>query len=396
MDSKQNKEGNFELEPIEGQPGWYWDHKTGRTISEEELGTHLDGDFELDDTENEYHPYEADEEEEFYPDDSQGAANNYQRGSAGPEEPGQAGEEGTPKEPRTDGIDEGSETGGKPGSDTGTGDTSDLLNNLPTDRMGAAGEKIEDAKKAVKLAKDIGEAIETEGASLLDVRKDIEMAKEAKELSDKYAKDAIKRQVVIALVAFFIVFGVPVLLISLAFMGYGNESASGLTTMPPGVPQPANVQEYCKYVGSITNTEAKRIYGSTEAEVVAQLVSIDFPEVGAVRVHRLAAPCFIAAGQEMVRNGALNNYDIRSFGTFSWRCAKNTDYTCKSTLSNHSFGIAVDINPGTNPYKSDQLITDFPPGLITAFKNYGFGWGGDWKSSKDAMHFEWLGRPSTQ
>lgn len=56
----------------------------------------------------------------------------------------------------------------------------------------------------------------------------------------------------------------------------------------------------------------------------------------------------------------------------------------KSTLSNHSFGTAIDLNVQDNlrgvPGKMDR-------GLVAIFKRWGFAWGGDW-SYTDPMHFE--------
>lgn len=80
-------------------------------------------------------------------------------------------------------------------------------------------------------------------------------------------------------------------------------------------------------------------------------------------------------------------------------------------LSNHSMGCAVDINPLYNPYvkvRRDGSLRVSPkaarpyadrkgkfPYKITAddlccrlFKQYGFTWGGDWRSLKDYQHFE--------
>ncbi len=78
-------------------------------------------------------------------------------------------------------------------------------------------------------------------------------------------------------------------------------------------------------------------------------------------------------------------------------------------LSEHARGLAIDINPVQNPYvrgdytsppngraydtrKERANTTD--PGLILAdgavveaFKSRGWGWGGDWSSSKDYQHF---------
>ena len=79
-------------------------------------------------------------------------------------------------------------------------------------------------------------------------------------------------------------------------------------------------------------------------------------------------------------------------------------------LSNHSRGLAIDINPLYNPYvrwrngkrmvspegaeKYADRSLDFPYKITRndlcykLFKKYGFTWGGDWKNSKDYQHFE--------
>ncbi|MDP8961504.1 MAG: M15 family metallopeptidase [Actinomycetota bacterium] len=66
-------------------------------------------------------------------------------------------------------------------------------------------------------------------------------------------------------------------------------------------------------------------------------------------------------------------------------------YNCRKTTSGrswsqHAYGWAGDINPARNPY-SKRLITDMPRWWIDLWKARGFGWGGDWSSVKDAMHF---------
>lgn len=90
---------------------------------------------------------------------------------------------------------------------------------------------------------------------------------------------------------------------------------------------------------------------------------------------------------------------------FNWRFIKGT-----TTLSNHSTGLAVDINPLYNPYykstKRREIIqpqtgqpyldrtADFPFKITdddlchTLFAAHGFTWGGSWESPKDYQHFE--------
>lgn len=81
-------------------------------------------------------------------------------------------------------------------------------------------------------------------------------------------------------------------------------------------------------------------------------------------------------------------YEIRSIGGLSDRNIAGT-----GTLSWHSMGLAIDINPSQNPHnKPGPLVTDMPANgtgsLMDALANkYGLGWGGSWRSSKDAMHF---------
>lgn len=65
---------------------------------------------------------------------------------------------------------------------------------------------------------------------------------------------------------------------------------------------------------------------------------------------------------------------------------------CRKTTGGHSWSChawcgAVDLDPAQNPFTSGKLITNFPPEFVACFKEQGFGWGGDWNSVKDAMHF---------
>lgn len=76
----------------------------------------------------------------------------------------------------------------------------------------------------------------------------------------------------------------------------------------------------------------------------------------------------------------------------------------KSNLSQHSYGMAIDINPFNNPYISprgdtiphgatytpvtDARSLDKNHPLVKKFKSLGWVWGGDWSQVKDYMHFE--------
>jgi hypothetical protein len=52
----------------------------------------------------------------------------------------------------------------------------------------------------------------------------------------------------------------------------------------------------------------------------------------------------------------------------------------------HAHGAAIDINPATNPFGS-QRVTDMPEEVGQVAAQLGLGWGANWSSIKDAMHF---------
>lgn len=93
--------------------------------------------------------------------------------------------------------------------------------------------------------------------------------------------------------------------------------------------------------------------------------------------------------------------------TAGFNCRPVTDGT---SLSQHSYGWAVDINPLQNPYvRADGSVlrraamayldrTQDLPGMIhpgdvvvRSFAKIGWSWGGDWQTSKDYMHFSLTG-----
>lgn len=63
--------------------------------------------------------------------------------------------------------------------------------------------------------------------------------------------------------------------------------------------------------------------------------------------------------------------------------------------SNHAWGLAVDLNSGTNPMTEDGHVhTDMPSFVPEIAAKYGLFWGGHYSGSrKDPMHFEFLGTP---
>jgi hypothetical protein len=121
--------------------------------------------------------------------------------------------------------------------------------------------------------------------------------------------------------------------------------------------------------------------------VFRKLFRAKFPieEMRVVTRHDLRAP----------PTGDTNN-------TTSYSCRRTTQ---AETWSEHSYGLAIDINPFHNPYMSGDLVAPERasaymnrawrrPGMIfegnvvtDAFDALGWEWGGRWDSLKDWMHF---------
>lgn len=75
-------------------------------------------------------------------------------------------------------------------------------------------------------------------------------------------------------------------------------------------------------------------------------------------------------------------YNIYSLGGYVDRDVRGQP----GVKSVHAHGGAIDINPAENPFGS-KLITDMPPEIGQVAAKLGLGWGGNWTSIKDAMHF---------
>jgi hypothetical protein len=101
---------------------------------------------------------------------------------------------------------------------------------------------------------------------------------------------------------------------------------------------------------------------------------------------------------------------IQRAGTWGYNF-RHMRHDPKKPLSNHSWGIAIDVNPDDNRAKdfgagkrpelwgADWLKRwprGLPPRVVEAFESCGFAWGGRWKGYCDPMHFEFLGARDVQ
>ncbi|ARN83331.1 cytosolic protein [Methylocystis bryophila] len=141
-------------------------------------------------------------------------------------------------------------------------------------------------------------------------------------------------------------------------------------------------------------------------------------QIGPMIVARKVASKVAAIFQEIYDSGEFRIYRIAlvdDYGGDDDRsiAANNTSgFNCRTTegggVSQHAFGLAVDINPVQNPYVAHGVTEpeagkayDAPAkrhagmiGVIVkgdvvykAFAKRGWGWGGEWARSKDYQHF---------
>lgn len=115
-----------------------------------------------------------------------------------------------------------------------------------------------------------------------------------------------------------------------------------------------------------------------------------------ITVHKKVAEDVKAIFRDIQASG----FKIKSVGRYSWRGA-----AASNNRSHHSYGVAIDINPNENymikngkiisgsfwrPGQNEFSITPGGP-VVNAFARRGWSWGGNWKSSKDYMHFSLTG-----
>jgi hypothetical protein len=153
----------------------------------------------------------------------------------------------------------------------------------------------------------------------------------------------------------------------------------------------------------------RKMYGNSEAEVEAKLVTIYWMPAQFGTTYPLLVTSVNHVDQKLIQ--ISNELDIlvskhpehldylqNPGGTFTWRYIANTN-----RLSAHSFGMTIDINPETTNYWQWDLentglpITEETPliyqnsvpwEIIPIFEKYGFIWGGKWYHY-DSMHFEY-------
>ncbi len=114
--------------------------------------------------------------------------------------------------------------------------------------------------------------------------------------------------------------------------------------------------------------------------VAANIATEPVPILGDVTCHVALFPQLRAALEEVVSRGLADEIDPGQYAG----CYYPRFIAGSTSLSNHSFGLALDLNtPGNQRGTVGEMDRD----VVTIFKRWGFAWGGDW-SYTDPMHFE--------
>lgn len=134
-------------------------------------------------------------------------------------------------------------------------------------------------------------------------------------------------------------------------------------------------------------------------------------------VNDKLADLFIDVFNDIYHDPSQPVINLGDAGMGTW-VLRGKNHNSNNSLSGHSLGTTIDINPSTGSFKVNGtwygngyghramskstweqlpechdkyhvLYKDCP--IVQIFKSYGFVWGGDWTSGTDCMHFSFLG-----
>jgi hypothetical protein len=165
-------------------------------------------------------------------------------------------------------------------------------------------------------------------------------------------------------------------------------AGSGASVQILTVDLDTSVQQTAVLVGSVGSAVGTFNYGVLGGGRIApdpawvnnHITRESVPLLGEVTCNKLIFPQLRAALAQIVRSGlsdAIHRSEYR--GCYSPRFIAGT-----TKLSNHSFGLALDLNV---PGNQRGTVGEMDRGVVAIFKKWGFAWGGDW-SYTDPMHFE--------
>jgi hypothetical protein len=166
-----------------------------------------------------------------------------------------------------------------------------------------------------------------------------------------------------------------------SLVGDNNNQQQSSQTQAPG-PGPTGQQGATSPEGKQSSVPS---FGASTPGVNPQsnitpsvdLTSVRSKSGKSAQVDAKSAPQF----QGFINDLENTGYKIETLGGYANRQNVN-DPTKKSV---HAYGMAIDINSENNPNRSTK--TDLPPETNQLAQKWGLGWGMNWSSVKDPMHF---------
>lgn len=101
-----------------------------------------------------------------------------------------------------------------------------------------------------------------------------------------------------------------------------------------------------------------------------------------IRCHQAVTDVFCSVFRTLDSDDELWRHVKTYGGCYEFRTKRRAG----DELSTHSWGIAIDLNPGTNRMGTEG---DMHPSIVQVFEAHGFVWGGRWRGTGcDPMHFQ--------
>jgi hypothetical protein len=117
----------------------------------------------------------------------------------------------------------------------------------------------------------------------------------------------------------------------------------------------------------------------------------DSHPIKSITVNKMVATSLLLVFNEILDKCGHDQKKVDEIGASAYGgCYNDRSIRGSKNISNHAFAAAIDIDPAHNPLGSKKAKSN--PIIVTAFKNQGWLWGGDYSGRRDPMHFEAVSR----